>query len=583
MCADRGYRTRLGVEPVSADFDVVVVGSGMSGGWAAKELADAGLKVAVLERGPKITHGEDYQDFKPPWELENLDRVPEDEAEAVYPVQSQVYAFRHTTKQYWIRDVDHPYLTPEGRPFKWFQGYHLGGRSVTWGRQVYRWGPQDFIANLEDGHGIDWPIRYEDVAPWYSHVEQFAGVTGTFEGIPHLPDSEFQKAMPLNCGEAVLKERVEKAFPTRKVINSRIAHLTEPTAEQAALGRSACQYRSYCDRGCSFGAYFSSLSATLPAAERTGNLTILTDSLVESVVYDEEAGRASGVRYVRTTDGTRHEIGARIVFLCASAIASACILLNSRSERFPNGLANSSDALGRYLMDHILGVGAAGELPGLNDRYYAGRSPSGVYIPRYANTTEHDRGVLRGWGYQGRAHRETWPRAARGPGIGRDVKTSIRTPGPWTIGLGLFGEMLPAAHNRVTLHETKTDRHGVPVPVIDVRFGPNEYRIMEIGAQDAVDMLKAAGCVNVRKGYDPESPGGDPGEGIHEMGTARMGADPAESVLNRWNQAHDVPNLFVTDGACMTSAANQNPSLTYMALTARAANHAADLVRDGTL
>jgi choline dehydrogenase-like flavoprotein len=566
-----------------AQFDVIVVGSGMTGGWAAKELAEAGLKVAVLERGPKITHREDYQDMAAPWELPNLDRLPEEEAASVYPVQSKLYAVRPSTRHYWIRDVDHPYLTPEDRPFLWFQGYHLGGRSVTWGRRVYRWGPQDFTANAKDGHGIDWPIRYQDIAPWYSHVEEFIGVTGSAENLDYLPDGVFQRAMPLNCGEAVFKQRVEEAFPGRKVIPSRIAHLTEPTKEQLELGRSACQFRHYCDRGCSFGAYFSALSATLPAAERTGNVTIMTDSLVESVVYDEASGRASGVRYIRTSDGSRHELTARVVFMCASAIASACVLLNSRSERFPNGLANSSGALGRYLMDHILGVGASGELPGLEDRYYAGRAPKGFYIARYANTTESNQDVLRGWAYQGGAYRTSWQRAGWQPGIGEELKTSLRTPGPWTIGIGLFGEMLPAAHNRVTLHETKTDKYGVPMPFIDVRHGDNELKILKLGADDAVEMLKAAGCVNINKGYDEESPGDAPGEGIHEMGTARMGNDPRESVLNKWNQAHDVPNLFVTDGACMTSSANQNPSLTYMALTARAADHAITLMKDGTL
>jgi choline dehydrogenase-like flavoprotein len=565
---------------MSNDFDVIVVGSGMTGGWAAKELTEAGLKVAVLERGPKITHREDYQDMKPPWELENLDRLPEDEARRDYPMQSQLYAVRPTTKRYWIRDIDHPYLTPDDRPFKWFQGYHLGGRSLTWGRQVYRWGPQDFTANAEDGHGIDWPIRYEDLAPWYSHVERFAGVTGTREGLPHLPDSEFQPAMPLNCVELAFKERVEKAFPTRKIITSRIAHLTQPTETQRALGRGACQQRSYCDRGCSFGAYFSSLSATLPAAERTGNLTIMTDSLVESVIYDEATGRAAGVQFVRTSDGTRQELRSRVVFMCASAIASACILMNSKSKRFPNGMANSSDMLGRNVMDHILGVGASGTMHGFDDRYYAGRTPNGIYIPRYTNTTEHDRGVLRGWGYQGRAKRESWQRATWGPGLGKELKHSLRTPAPWRMGIGLFGEMLPSPDNRVTLHPTKKDKYGIPVPYIDVRLGDNEYKMMKLGVEDAVAMLEAAGCTDIQRGYDEESPGGDPGEGIHEMGTARMGADPRESVLNKWNQAHDVPNLFVTDGACMTSAANQNPSLTYMALTARAANHAIDLLKN---
>jgi choline dehydrogenase-like flavoprotein len=570
---------------VSADFDVIVVGSGMTGGWAAKEFAEAGFSVAVVERGRNIRHRTDYKDFEPPWKLPYLDRIPQDEAARDYPVQSTLYAVRGSTLQYWIRDSDHPYYTPEDRPFRWYQGYSLGGRSVTWSRRVFRWGPQDFLENSRDGHGIDWPIRYEDLAPWYSHVEKFIGVMGTYENLPQLPDSEFQAAMPLNCGERVLKERVEQAFPTRNVINSRGAHITEPTKEQAELGRGACRYRNYCDRGCSFGAYFSSLSATLPAAQRTGNLTILTDSLVESVIYDDASGRAAGIRYVSTADKSRHELRARLIFMCASTIATACVMLNSKSERFPNGIANSSGVLGRYLMDHILGVGADGELPGLEDRYYAGRAPAGIYIPRYANVTEHDRDVLRGWGFQGRASRPSWERARWQPGIGADLKQRLHQPGPWTVGLSLFGEMLPDKDNRVTLHPSKTDRYGIPSPYIDVHHGANERKILKLGTDDAVAMLKAAGCVNVRARYDENKDwsGGAPGEGIHEMGTARMGHDPAESVLNRWNQAHDVPNLFVTDGACMVSTATQNPSLTYMALTARAADHAIGLLKDGSI
>ncbi|GGD13436.1 GMC oxidoreductase [Aquisalinus flavus] len=562
------------------EFDAIVVGSGMSGGWAAKELCERGLKVLVIERGQHVEHGADYNDMQEVWEVENRGRIPEAELDEHYQVQRGCYAMNTANKHLFVKDSDHPYETPEGKPFAWLRGYHLGGRSLLWARHSYRLSEMDFEANKKDGHGVDWPIRYGDLAPWYDHVERFAGITGEKMGLDHLPDGEFQPAMALNCAESEFKAHLEQTYPGRTLLMGRIAHLTQPTEEQQSLGRGSCQYRDLCYRGCSFGAYFSALSATLPAAERTGNLTIVTDAIGHSVVYDPATGKASGVRVIdyHTKEGRTYT--ARMVFLCASAIGSALVMLNSTSERFPNGIANRSGALGRHLMDHISGIRAGGIYPGHEDQYYSGKRPGGIYIPRYRNLPgQEQEEFVRGFGIQGGIGRMNWTRGGGEPGVGVDLKEKLHMPGPWRIGLSGFGEMLPDPNNRVTLHPTKVDKWGIPLPVIDCAYGENEMKIVERCKADIVAMLESAGVQNIEVGGDPAPPG----YGIHEMGTARMGRDPSTSVLNGWNQAHDVPNLFVTDGACMTSSACQNPSLTYMAVTARAANHAADLLQEGVL
>jgi choline dehydrogenase-like flavoprotein len=559
-------------------FDAIVVGSGMTGGWAAKELSEAGLKTLVLERGPHIEHRKDYQDFTPPWQDK---RVGEEEVAAHYPVQSQCYAFEAANQHFWVRDSEHPYSTPENQPFFWIRGYHLGGRSLMWARQTYRLSDFDFSANQKDGNGVDWPIRYKDIAPWYDHVERFAGISGSVENIAHLPDGVFQPAMGLTCVEQEFQKRLSAAFPTRRMIIGRCAHLTAPTAEQLELGRAPCQYRTMCERGCSYGAYFSSLSATLPAAQRTGNVTVRTDAIVSQLIYDTDSKRISGVRVIDAKTGAGTTYSAKVVFLCASAIASAQILLQSSCEAFPNGLANRSDALGRYLMDHFNGRGVDAELPGFDDRYYVGRRPNDVYIPRYLNTTESDTDLLRGFGFQGTSYRDSWERGMTSSIIGAELKKSLRTPGPWKIGFSSFCEMLPQASNRVTLHPTRKDRWDLPLAHIECQHGANDLKLAKRATQDLEAMLHKAGCINVEVRSGPEI--SVPGIGIHEMGTARMGYDPATSVLNRFNQAHDIDNLFVTDGASMASSATQNPSLTYMALTARAANHAITLLRQGKL
>jgi len=562
------------------DFDAIVVGSGISGGWVAKELCERGLKTLVIERGRNVTHRDDYSDFATPWQLTNRGQVAQDEAAEHYAIQSTCHAFNSATKQWWVRDSEHPYATPNDRPYNWIRGYHLGGRSITWGRQTYRMSDVDFNANKLDGHGIDWPIRYADVQPWYDRVERFAGISGAIEGLEQLPDGQFLPPLDLNCLEVAFKQRIEQYYPTRRVTPGRCAHLTEPSAEHIALGRGPCQSRNVCERGCGYGAYFSSLSATLPAARKTNNLTIVTDAIVERLDYDHAKRRVSGVRTIDAKTKQARSYQARLVFVCASTVATTQILLSSQSEYFPRGLANRSDALGRHLMDHVVGIGASGTHPGFLDRYYYGRRPTGFYVPRYINITENaEVDFVRGFGFQGYSGRSSWQRAEHEVGVGAELKQRLREPGRWEMTLVGFGEMLPNAENRVTLDETKRDQWDIPLVHIDCSHGENERRLAERANQDAVRMLIAAGFENVA----PLGAIRAPGSSVHEMGTARMGRDPATSVLNGHNQAHDISNLFVTDGSCMTSTGSVNPSLTYMALSARAANYAADLVASGEI
>ncbi|HEX6638251.1 MAG TPA: GMC family oxidoreductase [Steroidobacteraceae bacterium] len=562
------------------DFDAIVVGSGISGGWVAKELCERGLKTLLIERGRHVNHKTDYLDFATPWEVPHRGMVPETEVAEHYAIQSQCYAFNSATKQWWVRDSEHPYETPEERPYTWIRGYHLGGRSITWGRQTYRWSDFDFKANKQDGHGIDWPIRYADLSPWYDRVERFAGISGANEGLEQLPDGQFLPPMELNCLEMAFKKKIEEEYPARRVTAGRCAHLTEPTREHIALGRGPCQLRAHCERGCGYGAYFSSLSATLPAARNTGNLTIVTDAIVERLDYDPAKKRVSSVRVIDANTRQGRSYQARVVFLCASTLGTTQILLASQSEYFPQGLANRSDTLGRHLMDHVVGVGASGTHPGFLDRYYYGRRPTGFYLPRYVNLdAKDDVGFTRGFAFQGYSGRSTWDRAAREVGIGAGLKKQLRTPGRWGMLLIGFGEMLPRPDNRVTLHAFRKDKWGIPLLHIDCTHGENDRKIAERANRDAVQMMIAAGFENVAPLGTPRPPGSS----IHEMGTARMGHDPATSVLNGRNQAHDLHNLFITDGSCMASTGTVNPSLTYMALSARAANYAADLLATGEI
>lgn len=559
-------------------FDAIVIGSGMSGGIAAKELCERGLKTLVIERGKRLEHGASYTDWMQPWEVPNAGLIPEEELARDFPIQRNCYAVNETTRQYWVKDSEHPYTFPEDKPFHWIRGYHLGGRSLMWGRQSYRLSAQDFEANARDGHGSDWPIRYDDLAPWYDHVERFIGVAGSKEGLPQLPDGQFLPAFALNDGELQFKAAVEKSFPGRKVIPGRVANLSEAQPHHEELGRTSCQNRSFCERGCSYGAYHSSLSSSLPAAERTGNLTIVTDAIVHSIIHDPKTGKATGVRVIDSNTKAGRTYEAKVIFGCASSIGTAQILLNSKSDAFPTGLANSSDMVGRNLMDHLFALSVAGLLPNGPDTFYHGRRPTGLYIPRFRNVTEPG-DFLRGYGYQGGVSRMGWRNAALGrPGIGAELKDRTRKVGPWFIFISGFGEMLPNPENRVTL-TNKTDQWGIPIVHVDCAIGPNEEKMAAQIIEDGTAMVEAAGGVVMSTASKP----GVPGLGIHEMGTACMGKDPKKSVLNQYNQAHDVPNLFITDGSAMASSGCQNPSLTYMALSARAAHHAAEFLKEGKL
>lgn len=563
-------------------FDVIVIGSGMSGGIAAKELCERGLKVLMLERGNDVDPGKDYTDGIMPWEFPNNMQVPEDEVTRDYAVQSQCYAFSEATKHYWVKDSEHPYSTPAGKPFSWIRGYHTGGRSIMWGRQSYRFSDLDFEANAKDGHGCDWPIRYADLAPWYDKMEKFVGVAGDRDGLPQLPDGpNFLPGFEMNDGEKQFKAAIEAKFPSRKVIIGRTANLSVAQPWHEELGRNSCQNRSICERGCSFGAMHSSLTNSLPAARRTNNLTLVTDAIVHSIVQDPKTGKATGVRVIdrKTRVGKTYE--AKIVFLNASSINSAYILLNSANEANPRGLANGSDQVGRNLMDHIYALSVAGIMPnGPKDSYYKGRRPTGIYIPRFRNYLEDGDGYVRGYGYQGGVMRMGMRQAAMMAGtVGQDLKQLMRQFGPWFAFISGFGEMLPNPENRVTLHPTRKDQWGMAIPHIECAIGPNEQKMAKQILADGKAMIEAAGGMVMAQADEP----GTPGLGIHEMGTARMGHDPKTSVLNKWNQAHEVPNLFCTDGAAMASSACQNPSLTYMALSARAANYAADQMQTGKL
>ncbi len=565
------------IAPQRESYDAIVVGSGITGGWAAKELTEKGLNTLVLERGPYVEHGADYEtEHTPAWEFDFHGQGNEQRYAEEYPIQSKCYAFGEATEQFFTNDKKNPYVQEE--PFTWIRGYHLGGRSLTWGRQCYRWSDLDFTANARDGYGVDWPIRYKDIAPWYDYVEKHVGISGQEEGIPHLPDGQFLPPMEMNAAEKQVKAGIESAYKDRMMTIARAAVLT-----QEHDGRQACHYCGPCQRGCSVGAYFSSLSSTLPAARATGNMTLKCDSIVHSVKYDHEQKRATGVRVLDRKTKEAREYEGRIVFLCASTLGSTQILLNSATSRFPNGLANSSGALGHYLMDHAFRAGASGRVPGLGDTYYSGHRPSGIYVPRFRNLGDQpdsDADFLRGYGCQGGASRAGWGRGLGEEGFGADFKHRLRDPGPWEMGIGGWGEMLPREDNYVELDDEKTDAWGIPQLRINCTFGENENKMREDMATELARTLEAAGCTDVEPYVSEDAA---PGLCIHEMGTARMGRDPDTSVLNKWNQAHDVKNLFVTDGSCMASSACQNPSITYMALTARAVDYAVEEMKRDNL
>lgn len=551
-------------------YDAIVVGSGVSGGWAAKELTEKGMRVLMLERGKDLPHIAGYETaMQPPWKSKYNGKITTEQAES-HPKLARDYPYNEWTEKYWFKDEDSLYK--EDKRFDWYRPDIVGGKSIMWGRQCYRLSDIDFEANAKEGVAVDWPIRYADIAPWYSYVEKFAGISGEALGLPQLPDSEFLPPMEMFYLEKEVRKRIEKEFPGRHMTIGRVANLSQISQEQAAVGRAPCQYRNRCIRGCPFGAYFSTQSATLPAAVATGRLTLRPDSVVREIVYDDETQRATGVRIRDSKTMEDREFHAKVVFVCASAIASTALLKNSKSDRFPNGLGNDSGELGHNLMDHHFRAGARGRWEGGEDRYYYGRRANGIYVPRFRNIGDDKRDYLRGFGYQGGASRQGWERYIAEHQFGAEFKEALTEPGAWTMGFGGFGETLPYHENRMYFDPEATDKWGLPIVVFDAEFRENEKKMREDMKNDAAEMLETSGLVDVTT-FDNES---YPGTAIHEMGTARMGRDPKTSVLNGHNQVHTVKNVFVTDGACMTSASCVNPSLTYMALTARAADHAVE-------
>ena len=555
-------------------YDAIVVGSGMTGGWAAKEFTEKGLRTLVLEAGRNIVPERDYVEHVPPWQMRFREMGDRKALDREQPIQKECYACDEMGARFFVNDIENPYTLAAGTDFKWIRGRHVGGRSIMWARQVYRWSDLDFEANLRDGHGVDWPIRYKDIAPWYSHVERFIGVTGNPEGLAQLPDGEFLPPMAINCVEEHMRDTLAQKYNGERMLTiGRAAVLT-----QNHNGRAACHYCGPCHRGCITRSYFSSVNATLPAAEKTGRMTLRPNSVVSRVIWDRKSGKVRGVEVVDAITRETFEFHARVVFLCASTMESARLLLLSASPDWPDGLANSSGEVGHNLMDHTMGSGASATFDGWTDKRTFGRRPNGIYIPRFRNVKSQHPDFLRGYGMQGDGWR-SHPDSDGTPGFGISYKETLRGWGPWQFGVGGWGECLPNDDNHVSLDAEKRDAWGIPVLRIDARWGENDVKLVKDGALCAAEMLEAAGGKDIQTENTPTPMG----LCIHEMGTARMGRDPKTSVLNGWNQAQDVKNLFITDGACMASSGCQNPSITYMALTARAVDYAVREMKRGAL
>lgn len=558
-------------------YDAIVIGSGISGGYAAMELCTKGYKTLVLERGRMINHGDYPTASMDKWELPNENMLTQEEIDKHYFQQNRLHWWvRQDNKHLVNKDDEYPY--DEDQRFDWIRGHHVGGRSIMWGKHCYRWSDLDFSANAKDGIAVDWPIRYKDIEPWYDRVETFVGVSGQKEGLKQVPDGNFLKPFELNCAEQFFRESVAKKYPLRVITPGRVANLTEYNPEVHLGKRGQCQSRNRCHRGCPYGAYFSSQSATLPVATATGNLTLRPNSIVSEIIYDKKTRKASSIRVKDAETGEEFEYFARIIFCNASTVGTTAILLNSRSDEFPDGLGNSSGELGHNIMDHHYGMGAGGTLPGFEDKYYKGRKPCGFYIPRFRNIDESTKrsDYIRGFGYQGQADRV----AINPDGVlGEALKDQIFSPGAYHISMTCFGEILPYHENKMYLNHDKKDKHGMPIITFDAQLRENERVLRIDGVTCAEEMLEAAGCKDIYSYNNATAVGA----AIHEMGTARMGRDPKTSVLNKWNQMHDVSNVFITDGSCMTSSATQNPSITYMALTARAVDYAHRQMNNGDL
>ncbi len=556
-------------------YDAIVIGSGISGGWAAKELCEHGIKTLLLERGRNVVHKKDYPTaMKSPWEFTHRGRLPL-AIEKENPIISKCYAFDESAQHFFVKDKEHPYV--QEKPFDWIRGYQVGGKSLMWARETQRWSNYEFEAPARDGFAVDWPIRYDDIAPWYSHVEEFAGISGNKDGIEHLPDGEFLPPWEMNCVEKKMQERVNAFYKDRKMLMGRCANLSHPTEVQLQQGRGQCQARNLCQRGCPYGGYFSSNSATLPWAQKTGNLTLQPDSVVHSIIYDEQKGKAVGVRVINAHTKQETEYFAKIIFVNAACLNSNLILLNSTSNRFPNGLGNDHDILGRYMAFQNYRGSLSATIDGFEDEYYYGRRPVSPLMPSFRNVYKQDTDFLRGylvfWGAYRKAGRDT------NETIGAAYKEALTEAGGWEVYMSMQGEVIPKHDNHVRLSKDLKDEWGIPQLITSVSYDDNDEKMVKDFLEQGAEILEKAGCKNIVPNDSKQAPGLD----IHEMGGARMGKDPTTSILNKWNQVHSCKNVFVTDGACMTSVGNQNPSLTFMALTARAANHAVEELKKGNL
>ncbi len=563
--------------PVATVYDAIVIGSGISGGWAAKELCEKGLKTLVLERGRSVVHLKDYPTAtKNPWDLQHRGRITS-VINKENPIVAKCYAFLEDTAHFFVKDKTHPYI--QEKPFDWIRGYQVGGKSLIWARETQRWSRFEFEAPARDGFAVDWPIRYEDLAPWYSHVEKFVGISGNKDGLENLPDGEFLPPWELNCVEKELQKKIQAGFPGRRMITGRCAHLTQPSEIHLEQGRGQCQARNLCARGCPYGGYFSSNSATLPWAEKTGNLTLRPDSVVHSIIYDEQKDKAVGVRVIDSITLHATEYFAKIIFVNAACLNTNLILLNSTSRRFPNGIGNDHDILGRYIAFHNYRGSLMASMDGFTDSYYYGRRPSTPIIPSFRNVHKQETDFLRGYMTFLGAGRSAWYDQSDRDALGVEYKNSLSEAGNWQVYMSMQGETIPKASNHVRLSKELKDAWGIPQIITSVDYDLNDEKIVKDFLTQGAEMLDKAGCKNIVQTDNKQAPGLD----IHEMGGVRMGKDPNTSMLNKWNQLHACPNVFVSDGACMTSTGNQNPSITFMALTARAANHAVEQLKKGNL